>query len=186
MGKNLTKQQQQIIVLAILFIGGGGYGYWNYMMKPTFERIKKFEQQYEELEKKIKRAEAQAKRLPALKNELEDLQVELSQLEKQLPRDKDIPNIIRTLTREALREDLAFFRITPGGVKSDQYFETIPFSISYSGGLHALVRFLAALGQQERIYRAGNVTLSPVGGQTIDGDKELNISIEIETYAYKG
>src|SRR5262245_9235513 len=126
MGK-LTKQQQQMLVLVVAFVFGGGYVYWNYMLKPTLENIKTRQVKYNDLIAKSETAERQARRLPALQQELAALQVELSSLEKQLPKDKDIPNIIRTLTREALQENLQFARFGPKPPSRQQFFEIIPF-----------------------------------------------------------
>ena len=188
MGKNLTKQQQQIIVLLVIFIGGGGYGYWNFLLKPTLARIEQNEKKYEDLISKIEKAQRQARRLPALKNELEKLKVELADLEKQLPTGKDVPNIIRVLTREALRENLNFINVSPKKVLNKQYFEIIPFGISFDGSLHGLARFLASLGQQQRIFKAENITLTPTNNKLdpITGQIPLSINLTIQTYSYRG
>ncbi len=187
MGK-LSKQQQQMIVAGLLFLVGGGYIYWNYMLKPTLENIRTREAKYQDLLAKIDSAERQARRLPALQNELASLQLELASLEKQLPKDKDLPNIIRTLTREAIQENLQFVQLDPQKPSKQQYFEILPFNVKFSGTLHALARFLASLGQQDRIFQAQNVMLVPGGNQSdsSQGIVSLSISLTIQTYAYAG
>ena len=157
------------------------------MLKPTLSDINTRETKYKDLIAKIETAERQARRLPALQNELAALQVELSSLEKQLPKDKDVPNIIRTLTREALQEGLTFSRLSPKAAARQQYFDIIPFDLSFTGTLHSFARFLASLGQQDRIFQAQNITLSPSGVQSdTQGFTILNIQLTIQTYAYSG
>jgi len=187
MGK-LTKQQQQLIAILVAGVLGGGYVYWNYMFKPTLAKINVRQAKYNELIGKIETAERQARRLPALQNELAKLQNELGSLEKQLPKDKDMPNIIRILTREALQENLQFVRLAPKPPTRQQYFEIIPFDLQFYGTLHSLGRFLASLGQQDRIFQTQNVSLSPSGGQTesLQGLVSLSITLTIQTYAYSG
>lgn len=186
MGK-LTKQQQQLIAFLTVFILGGGYFYWNYMLKPTMEKIKISEEKYNDLTAKIETAERQARRLPALQNELATLQVELASLEKQLPKDKDMPNIIRTLTREALQESLQFSRLAPRPATRQQYFEIISFDLQFVGSLHALARFLASLGQQDRIFQAQTISMTLSGTPSdTQGISPLSISLTILTYAYSG
>ncbi len=186
MGK-LTKQQQQTIVLAAIFLVGGGYFYWNFMLKPTMENIRVREEKYRELVEKIQTAERQARRLPALQNELAKLEVELASLEKQLPKDKDVPNIIRILTREAIQQGLIFVRLAPKPANKQQFFEIIPFDVQFQGTMHALAKFLASLGQQERIFQAQNISLSPASGtQGEQGVVNLNINLSIQTYSYAG
>lgn len=179
-------QQQQMMVVAAFMVVGGLYVYWNYLLKPTLDKIKTEQATYQDLVDKIDRAEKQARRLPVLQSELAKLQVELSAMEKQLPKDKDLPNILRTLTREALQENLQFSRLTPKPAQRQQYFEIIPFDVQFVGTLHALARFLASLGQQDRIFQASNVSLSPAGGGPDAGTTNLNISLAIQTYAYAG
>jgi type IV pilus assembly protein PilO len=187
MGK-LTKQQQQIIAIVFVFVIGGGYVYWNYLLKPTLDSISVRKQKYEELQAKIETAERQARRLPALQNELALLQTDLTSLEKQLPKDKDIPNILRTLTREAMQESLQFVRLAPKPPARQQYFDILPFEVQFNGNLHAFARFLASLGQQDRIFQAQNIQLSPAGSGASEssGLVNLSISLTIQTYAYAG
>ena len=185
MGKSLTKEQQYMIVGLVVLIGCL-YAYWNYLLNPTMQKIVEQEKKHKSLVSQIEKAKRQAKRLPALKNQSEKLERDLAKLEKQLPKGTDMPNILRTITREAMRENLEFSKIAPAGNKRRTYFESIPFSLAISGGLHSVVRFLAAMGQQERIFQASDLKLRP-GGKSIDGGKtNLKIDLKLETYAYRG
>ena len=170
-----------------MFLFGGGYFYWNFMLKPTMASIREREEKYQDLLTKISTAERQARRLPALQSELAKLQLDLTSLEKQLPKDKDIPNIIRILTREAIQQGLQFVRLSPKPQNKQQYFEIIPFELQFTGNMHALARFLASLGQQDRIFQAQNISLAPAGGQSeSQGVVNLNINLTIQTYSYAG
>jgi type IV pilus assembly protein PilO len=183
MGK-LTKQQQQMIIALAMFVIGGGYFYWNYMLSPTLTQIKERQARYQDLTAKIETAERQARRLPALQLEYATLQQELVSLEKQLPTDKDLPNIIRVLTRQALQENLQFLRMAPKPSIHQTYFEIIPFDLQFTGSLQAFARFLSALGQQDRIFQAQNVTLNVISGGDPQLGTLLNIALVIQTYAY--
>jgi Tfp pilus assembly protein PilO len=186
MAGKITKEQQTMIVAVLLFFGGL-YVYWNYLLSPTLQEISTKEAQYADLSAKIEQAELQARRLPALKAEKEKLEIELVALEKQLPKDQDTPNIIRALTREAMQENLEFERLTPKPLEAREYFQVIPFELQFAGSLQSLARFLASLGQQERIFQAQNLKLSPKGGTENDGGMvNLTISLTIMTYAYLG
>jgi len=187
MAISLTKQQQQILVIAVMIIGGGGYGYWNYLLKPTLISIEQNEKKHKDLVAKIEKSRRQARRLPALQNQVEKLRTELAELEKQLPTDKNIPDIIRTLTREALIQELEFkSMIPPKSPIKKQYFEIIPFKLRLSGTLSSLARFLSSLGQQERIFKASNIKLNPLSTDPGIRGIPLSISLTIETYAYSG
>lgn len=185
MAAKLTQKQQQIIVLAVIFVFGFFYVYWTYLLKPTLADIKEKREKLSGLEQKIVSAEKQARRLPALKNEKEKLTIELARLEKQLPREKDTPNIIRTLTREALQENLEFVQLRPKPNENKNFFEIIPFDLQMKGTLNQLARFLASLGQSDRIFKAENFTLAPIGNEE-SSQILLNISYTLKTYAFTG
>lgn len=163
------------------------YGYFTYLLKPTLNDIQQKQTKLKDLSAQIENAERQARRLPALMAEKEQLEKELVTLEKQLPRDQDKPNIIRTLTREALQEGMEFERLTPKNVEPRDFFQVIPFDVAFTGNLHSLARFLASLGQQDRIFQAQNIRLTP-RGSIADGGGVINLSISlaIQTYAYSG
>lgn len=175
-----------MIALAIAFIVGV-YFYYVKLIKPTLAEIKTNKATYEDLSVKAENARLQAVRLPALQSELEKLRVELKEMEKQLPTDKDIPNIIRTLTREAQQENIEFVRMTPKDPTRQKFFDIIPFDIQFTGTLHNLARFLSSLGQQDRIFQAQNIKLQPIGSVAEGGGiVNLNITLIIQTYAYSG
>jgi len=183
---NLNKQQQQMIAFAIILVVGL-YFYWGKMLKPTLADIKQSRIKYEDLYAKAENARLQAVRLPALQSELEKLRTELRDLEKQLPTDKDLPSIIRIITREAQQENIDFARMTPKDHARQNFFEVIPFDLQLTGSLHSLARFLASLGQQDRIFQAQNIRLQPLGQvNELAGMIILNITLSIQTYAYSG
>lgn len=184
MGKNMTKQQQYVVV-GVVFLILGLWGYWNYLLNPVMVKITKNEAKYRDLVGQIEKAKRQARRLPALKNQKEKLELELKDMERQLPKGKDMPNILRTITREALRENLDFKSVFPEKTRRKQYFESIPFKLQMTGNLHSFIRFLASLGQQERIFSAGKLDLRPVRAGD-SGVIDLNINVMLETYAYNG
>lgn len=163
------------------------YAYFTYLLNPTLIDIKAKQDHLRDLTTKIENAERQARRLPALMAEKEQLELELVALEKQLPRDQDKPNIIRSLTREALQENLEFERLTPKPIEVRDFFQVIPFDLQFAGNLQSLARFLASLGQQDRIFQAQNIKLTPRGNITDGGGIiPLSITLMIQTYAYSG
>ncbi|MFN0116963.1 MAG: type 4a pilus biogenesis protein PilO [Elusimicrobiota bacterium] len=182
----MNKEQQKILVVLLMFLIGGGYTYWNYLLRPILASIKVDKEKLSDLNAKIENAERQTRRLAAITAERDQLQFELVELEKQLPKDKDLPNIIRTITREALAHNIQFNRFAPRGGSKQQYFEILPFDLQISGTLTSLAQFLASLGQQERIFQAQNIVLSPSSSPEGSSEIILNITLIIQTYAYSG
>ncbi len=188
MGK-LTKQQQQMLVLVIAGVLGGGYVYFNYLLGPTLKTIGERKTKYAELVQQIEVAERQARRLPQLQAEYAQLQTQLSSIEKQLPTDKDIPGILRTVTRGALDENLGFVSLKPNDPKRDpsNYFDVLEFEVQMTGSLQSFVRFMATLGQQDRIFQFEKLSVTnPSGNVDPTGLMNLTINFTLKTYAYVG
>ena len=97
----LTKEQQQYLVFAVLVIGGGGFSYVKYFWLPTSEKIKETAAKIEEVDKKIQKAQRQAGRLNKIKTQLAQLNEEAEKVEKQLPKDLDLPGVIDTVSNLA-------------------------------------------------------------------------------------
>lgn len=182
----LTKEQKEIIMVSVA-MAIGTYFFWTKVMGPLKEEIKSMQTKLNDLNSKVETARIQSLRLPLLRQEVEQLQTELSALEKQLPKDKDVPNILRVLTKEAMQQNLVFNRLTPKQLTKKEYFEIIPFDLQFTGSLHSLGRFLSSLGQQDRIFQSQNINFTPASAT---GDQlglvSLTITLTIQTYAYAG
>jgi type IV pilus assembly protein PilO len=184
MGK-LTKEQQQMIAVAICLVFGV-YAYFTYLLKPTLHQISERRTKLAALTQQIEVARQKANQLPALRAEYEALQIELNAMEKQLPKEKDLPGILRIITREALTENVSFSTLRPIDPKKDPsgLFDVIEFEVSVTGELHSFVRFMASLGQQDRIFQFDRVSL--VMGNQQDGNPTVNVNFTLKTYAYAG
>lgn len=189
MGK-LTKQQQQILAIVLVVLIGGGYVYFSYLLNPTLKKISERKAKLSDLKQQIEVAERQARRLPQLQAEYAQLQTQMAAIEKQLPTDKDIPGILRTVTREAMDENLYFVSLKPNEPKRDQsnYFDVLEFEVQMTGSMQSLVRFMASLGQQDRIFQFEKLSLSggSSSGAEASGLSILSISFTLKTYAYVG
>ena len=107
-------------------------------------------------------------------------------MEKQLPTETDMPGILRIITREAMAENITFDSIHPLDPKKDasNYFNIIEFEISMKGPLQNVVRFMSALGQQDRIFQFDRLTF--VSGGSGDDGLIVTANFNLRTYAYAG
>jgi Tfp pilus assembly protein PilO len=170
--------------VAVLVVAGFGYVYWNYCLKPTNEKIRKTSAQLTEVLDKVETMKRTATRLPALERESQELQAEVGKTEKRLPRQKNVEEIIRILTEHSAKLNVAVISFSPSGETAQNYFIEVPFTLSVSGGLHSIAKFLTILGQQERILNARNLSLNyspdPRRGRTVTG------SFTLMAYVFRG
>ncbi len=182
----LTKEQQQYLVFAVLVIGGGGFSYVKYFWLPTSEKIKETAAKIEEVDKKIQKAQRQAGQLNKIKTQLAQLNEEAEKVEKQLPKDLDLPGVIDTVSNLAKKNAVLISSFGAPSSATKAHFKEITFMIAASGSYHDLGRFLAALALEERIYNARNLNFSIGAGASPGGESNLTVTMQLVSYQYKG
>ena len=177
----LTKDQQQYLVLAVLVLGGGGFAFIRYFWNPTSVKIVDTQKKIQEIEGKIQKAQAQAGRLPKIEKELAILNEQAVEAEKRLPKEKDLPAVIDTISALSQRYSVRINSFSPGGQSPKQYFIEVPYTIVMSGSYHDTARFFAAVALEERIFTVRNVTYGAP-----DSEGKLPVTFTLVSYQYKG
>ncbi len=181
----LTNQQKQSAVLGAMAVVGILYVYYSFFLKPVNEKIATLDNELSQVTRKIDDMKLIADRLPILQKEYDALLAEVSKTEKRLPRDKKMEDIWRTVSEIAIKNQVSVMSFSPGAEQqSSPFFSEIPFSLSITGQFHSVARFLAAMGQQERIFNARALQLNYAPNtkknHTVTG------SFTLLTYIYKG
>jgi type IV pilus assembly protein PilO len=181
----MTKKMQQKIIVMVLFFGGALYVYHQYLYMPLQQKYKDAFTQLEEKQRKLVEMRRRAVELPRLQAEMKDLEQEVSELEKRLPKDKEIPDLLRTLTRMAQRYQLKVVNISPLAVSAQANYNEVPFQITLQGTYHSLANFLAQIGQESRIFSERNLTLSANQGNK-ENPATINATFTLVAYTFKG
>ncbi len=176
----LTPKQMQVVVGATLALVGGGFVYFSYFWKPISARIAKAKTDIEAAEAKITKARAQAARLPQIQQELVVLNQQAADAEKRLPKTKDVPEVIDTVSSLSRKNNVQMTSFVPGAQSAKPFFMEVPYTLSVTGSYHNLGRFFAALALEERIFNVRNVTY----GGLAEG--RLSVSFTLVSYQYKG
>src|SRR6185312_6708066 len=140
----LTKQQQQLIMATTLMVGAFGYIYIAFFWLPISTKISDTQKQMDEVEAKIDKAQQQAGRKDRLEKELLRLSDAAVEAERRLPKEKDVPNILVTVSDLAARYHVQLISFAPGASVNKQYFIELNYPISVKGSYHNIGKFLAA------------------------------------------
>lgn len=181
MNMQLSKEQQQYLVFAVMLLGGGGYGYVRYFWLPTAARIQESSAKIKDMEDKINKAKSQAVRLPKIQREIEVLNEQAAQAERRLPKSKDLPAVIVTLSGLLRKNNVEMQTFTPVSQVTRDYFIEIPYTIVMRGAYHDVARFFASLALEERIFNVRNVVYGAP-----DAAGRLGITYTLVAYQYKG
>ena len=182
MGKiELTKEQMAQLFGAVLFGGLFIYLYLFFFWFPTSKKIEENTAKVESMQRDIDKAKELKKKFKDLEGKLESLKAEREAAVKKLPSGKNIPELIRTITRLSRKYRLNVVAINPSGQSKVEYFTKVTYQIRVNGNYHDIGRFLTALGLEERILTSENMSMTAAGG-----DYSASATFTLAAYQYSG
>lgn len=160
MKMELTKEQQQLVVAAVLGLGAFGYCYYAFFWAPLSEKIASTREEIEKIEKDLATAKKVAGTLESIKSRITELNQQMEEAEKRLPKKKEVANIVETLHDLGKQQRVNLLSITPGPTASQPLFVEVPYAITMEGTYHSVARFLAALAISERIFHERGLSIN--------------------------
>ncbi len=112
-----------------------------------------------EKEEKLRNADQVASRLDDLKIDYERLQAELREAEQKLPREKEIPTLLKQVTTLSDQTRVHFISFTPKEVIVEEFYKKIPISLKVKCKYHDLAQFFVNLGKLPRIVNVSGVQI---------------------------
>jgi type IV pilus assembly protein PilO len=129
-------------------------------------------------------AKDRAQQLSKMQQEMAGLQVDVAQLEKQLPKDRELPALIRTLIHRAESYGVILGSLSPGKPVSKGLYDEIPYNVSLTASFHSLGHFLTSMGKGDRLFAARNLALSPAAAK--EPSKTVNATFQLIAFKYHG
>ncbi|MDQ7773400.1 MAG: type 4a pilus biogenesis protein PilO [Elusimicrobiales bacterium] len=155
----LTKDQIGMIVGGALFAGLFVYVYLFYFWFPYSKQLEADTVKVEKLEREIDNARKQKAKFKDLEGKLASLQLEKEAAQKKLPKDKQLPELIKTLTDKSRKYGVTINSIGSASSVKEQYFTRVSYAVSVSGEYHKLGRFFTSLALEERIITMENLSV---------------------------
>lgn len=178
----LTKEQLGKIAAGVLFGALFIYVYAVYFWIPTAQKIETNSKQVASMESDIFKAKMQKAKYKDLEAKLVSLREEKEAAQKKLPRERKLPDLLKTVTTLSAKYKVTIVTITPGGNTRGEYFTKASYAISLTGDYHSLGRFLTALGLEERILTMENLVINGTPG----GAVSTSATFTLVAYQYNG
>jgi Tfp pilus assembly protein PilO len=182
MAIKLTKQQQQMIGLGVLILGGVGYSYFTFFWIPISKKIKKTSDDITAIESKIQKAQQQAGRLSFLQAELVRLNDQAVENEARLPKQKSVADILVTVSGLAEKNHIDLVSFAPGPTVNKPNFFELNYPVSVKGTYHSIGKFFASVALEQRIFNISNVNY----GQPDQATGMMTVTFTLVSYQYKG
>jgi type IV pilus assembly protein PilO len=153
-----------ILLLAVLVIVGA-YAYLAYL--PQREEIKRLSRRRDQLVKELNESRAVAKNLDKFKSEVAQLQAQLNQALAQLPNKREIPELLKNISKVGKASNLEFLRFRPSPERPKEFYAEVPLQLVFLGTYHEAGLFFDRISKLPRIINVENFKMVP-GGESGD------------------
>jgi type IV pilus assembly protein PilO len=178
--ESLSLRARCMVFLLTIAVLGGGFSCFIYL--PKNKEAVRLEQRIGDLERRLFVAKAKARNVEKLKTELAKIETDYEEALELLPDKKEIPSLLRAITRMGKDANLEFLLFKPeNDVKNDFYVE-IPLSLEVKGKFLDIAAFFDEVGGMERIVNVVNVSMRPEQ----DFSTMLQTTCTAVTYHLKG
>lgn len=177
----LPKHQKALILAGIILILVGIF--FGLLYSPKKAELSKTVDQINKLKGEVQLKRKAVKDLEKYKAEVAQLGVELKKALLQLPDEKEIPSLLKSITEIAKKTGLetTFFKQETNVRKN--YYSEIPVTIKVIGDYHSVAYFLYQVGKMSRILQFSKLNLTGIKKDEAKGT--LEASLVATTYKFE-
>ncbi len=151
---------------------------------PKQEEIGTLQSTRDKLATEVTAAETASKNKAHHENELKAAQQKFEEMADVLPREQEIPSLLRNISDLGKRAGLDFVDFKPGNESPKDFYAEIPISISIKGPYHNVGYFLGEVSGLDRLVTVDNINMgSP---QEVESEMLLTSSCNLLTYRFTG
>lgn len=151
-------------------------------LSPNFEKIERLENKQQQLNAQLRKVQNRAKDLPKLEAELAQVQREFEDKSMLLPKEKEIPQLLRDISSLGRHAGLDFIQFKPMPSVPKDFYAEIPVSINVRGPYHNVGAFFDRVSKLERIVSVSNVKMSSPKRES--DEMLLNSDCRLVTYQF--
>lgn len=166
----MRKRLLAIIVAVVLIAASGAF--YKYGLAENKIRIHDLEEKHAAYIDSVNKARTVAERLDEMKRRLRIAELQWEKATEMLPREKEIPDLLTSITRVGARNNISFRLFQPNPMKPEDIYVSVPVKVGVSGTYHNLGSFLSAIGNLPRIVRVSGLRLvgSRAEGTSVSAD----------------
>lgn len=179
----LPTSKKVLILVGILCVLVGIYGYLFYIPMQNEMRVLKTD--LDKLMKELNEGKMITRDLEKFKLQVEKLNAELTEALTQLPNEKEIPEILKNISRLGKESNLEFTLFRPKTEEPQQFYAKVPIDLVVLGSYHNIGTFFDKIGKLPRIINVLDFNMARVkdtkGRET---DVLVRTSCLISTYRF--
>lgn len=180
---NKTPLALRVAILAVFAIGVVAYFHFS-QWEPLDAKLVALNSEYETLDRKYREQKAIADDLATFQANIKKLEENLRVALTQLPREKEIPSLLRDIYLLGKKSGVDFKTFQPGSETPKKLYAEVPIKLTMSGSYHEIAVFFDRIGKLSRIVNISDISLA--GSQTKDGRQTLAVDCVATTFMFLG
>lgn len=170
------------VIIAIVILLLPAVIFYFAFFSPTKDKLDGLTKQKSQMETKLRKVKKKAQNRERLRQEVAETQAAFDEISGLLPKEKEIPKLLKDISALGTNAGLDFVSFKPGGDKPKDFYAEIPVNINVTGPYHNLGFFLDQVSKLDRIVTVNNVKL---GSPKMDaGEMLLRSSCNLLTYRF--
>lgn len=145
----LPSSKKVLILIGLLAVVAGLYFYLFFI--PAQNDLKVSKAELDKLMKELNEGRMITRDLERFKGQLEKLNAELTNALTQLPNEKEIPEILKNISRLGKESNLEFTLFKPKNEEPQQFYAKVPIDLVVVGSYHDIGLFFDRIGKLPRI-----------------------------------
>ena len=157
-------------------------GFYFAFFSPNLEDIKKFERTKDKLTAELRDVKRRARDLDKFEEELKKTQAMFAEAAELLPKEKEIPKLLKDISALGRVAGLDFLKFQPLPDRPKDFYSEIPININIRGPYHNMGYFFDQVSKLERIVSVTNVKMTSPKEEA--GEILLNSNCQLMTYRF--
>jgi type IV pilus assembly protein PilO len=153
----LSKVQRLLICVLTIAVLGGGYYYL--IFAPKDKVLQQVKTEYKDQVTKLETFKRKARALREFETKMAKVQEEFDIAMKALPEKKEIPSLLRGVSKAGSNAGLVFLLFQPAPVVNKEFYKEIPLSLKVEGDFHQIADFFSQVGNLNRIVNIDNMSM---------------------------
>jgi len=183
----LPTPKKVLILVAILVAIAGMYLY--VLIIPLQDKLKVAKAELGKLEQDLNNSKAIARELPKFREQVTKLNEELKSALTQLPNEREIPEILKTISTLGKESGLEFTLIRPKPEEPQQFYAKVPIELVALGNYHNVGVFFDKVSKLPRIINVIDFNMARAKDTkgvkgSVDPELLLKTSCMINTYRF--
>ena len=174
---------KKVLVLAGILLVLGGF-YFKAFILPEQEELSDKQAQYDKLMKELNESRAITQDLQIYKDQVKKMNEEFAVALKQLPNEKEIPEILKNISSLGKEAQLEFVLFRPKPEEPQQFYARVPIELTMIGTYHDTGRFFDRVSKLSRIINVVDFNMSRAKGKEGSEEVLVRTSCMLNTYRF--